>query len=453
MKLNTTQFLKSAALAVPLALSPMAATVVLDAFGVQSSFAKAKAQDKAPQRKTRKTPALSQPVFKKLAVVNALVNPPEDDEDAKPDFDAALAELKKLEAKDAKKWNEYELANLYNTYGYVYYSLENYTQAVKYYKLVIAQSPNIPLGLELSTLYTVAQLQFVSEDYKGALESLQAWFKQQDPLFINADNYALLSQAYYQNKDFDNSLKNIYKAIDLYKEKGKQPKENWYSIALAIEFERENYKEVAGILEILVRTFPKPSYYKQLAGIYGLIGKENDQIYLTDATYVAGMVDKEQEALNLVFMMMGEGYSFRAAKILEKGMDSELIEKTSKNLEHLSNAWLISQETEKAITALTEAAQISNKGDLYARLAGLYVDDNQEKKALEIADKALKLGDINRKDSLYVSIGMANANLGRWQPAINAFREAAKDKRSRAFAENWMKYCQGELEREQKLNS
>jgi tetratricopeptide (TPR) repeat protein len=451
MKLNTTRFLKSAALAVPLALSPIAATIMLDAVGVQSSLGKAQAQEDAPKRETRKTPALSQAVFKKLGVVNALVSPPEDAKDQEPKFDEALAELKKLESKDATKWNEYELANLYNTYGFVYYNLENYTQAVKYYKLVIAQSPNIPLGLEISTLYTVAQLQFVSEDYAGALESLQAWFKQQDPMFINSDNYALLSQAYYQNKDFDNSLKSIYTAIDLYKEKGKEPKENWYSIALAIEFERENYTEVAGILEILVRSFPKPSYYKQLSGIYGLIGKERGQVYLSDATYVAGMVDKEQEALNLVFMMLGEGYSYRAAKILETGISSELIEKTSKNLEHLSNAWLISQETDKAIAALTEAAALSNEGDLYARLAGLYVDDNQEKKALEIADKALELGDVKREDSLYVSIGMANANLGRWQPAINAFKEAAKDKRSKAFAENWMKYSQGELVREQKL--
>lgn len=446
MKLIAKKFLKNLAIATPLAFVPTASVMVLDAIGVSAESFKVYAQE---ERKTRKTPALSQAVYKKLAVPNGLANPEE--EGVEPDFKKALEELKKLEAKDAKSWNEYEVANLYNTFGYVYYSLENFPQAIKYYKLVVAQSPNIPEGLEIGTIFTIAQLQFVSEDYAGALESLKKWFTLQDPMFITADNYSLLAQAYYQNKQFDQALSNIYKAIDIYKKKGELPKENWYSIALAIEFERENYKEVVGILEILVRNYPKPAYFKQLAGVYGLVNKEKNQMYLSDANYVAGFSDKQQEVLNLVYMMMGEGYSYRAAKVLEKGIDSKLIDGTEKNYELLSNAWLISQETDKAIDALTKAAEKSGSGDLYARLAGLYADDDQSKKALEFADIAFKKGGIKREDSLYISVGIANANLARWAEAVKAFEEASKDSRSKAFASNWKKYAESELDRELKL--
>ena len=447
MKVLKTTFIRALLLGAPLAVAPALSVNVLSQFGLDASFAQVQAQKE--QQATRKTPALTQPVYKKLAEALVLINP--EDEGKEPDFNAALKVLKKLESKDAAKWNEYELANLYNNFGYVYYSLENYAQAVKYYNLVVAQSPNIPVGLEISTLYTIAQLQFVQEDFRGAIATLEKWFKVQDPVFINADNYALLATAYYQNKQFDKSLANVDKAIAMYKEKGEVPKENWYSIKMAIQYDREKYREVAEILEILVRNYPKISYFKQLAGMYNLIKKEKQSVYLTDATYVAGALDKEGEVLNVAYMMLGEEYPYRAAKILEQAIKEKVVEPTSKNLDTLATAWSLAQETDKSIAVLEEAAAKADTGNLYAKLAGNYVDKDKNREALAAGKKALDRGDIKREDQLQVVIGMANANLGNWDACKKAFRQARKDKRSEAFASNWLKYCQGEQEREQSL--
>lgn len=444
-RLNT-KLIRSLLLAAPLALAPTASVVVMDGLGLSTHFAKVYAQE---ERKTRKTPAISQAVYKKLGGPNALMNP--EKEDAKPDFPGALAELKKIESRDAANWNAYEKATLYNYMAYAYYSQEQFKSALKYYKLVVAQSPQIPLNLETATLYTIAQLQFVVEDYKGAIATLNKWFKQSDPMFINADHYALLSQAYYQDKQFGKSLTNIQKAIAMYKEKGKTPKENWYSIEMAIQYDRGKNKEVVDILETLVRLYPKQAYYKQLAGMYNMVKKEQQAAYLTDANYVAGALSKETEVLNLAYMMLGEGYSYRAAKILEKGIDKELIEPTSKNLETLATAWRMSQEVDKSIAVMIEAASKSDNGNLYALLAGNYIDSDENQKALDAGKKAIARGGVKRMDQLQVVLGMASANLGNWDDCQKYFGQAKKDKRSEAFAKNWMDFCLGEQEREAAL--
>ncbi|BFM09117.1 tetratricopeptide repeat protein [Halioxenophilus aromaticivorans] len=448
MKLLKTKLMRNIALALPMAVAPTASVVVLDSLGLDAGFAKASAQDK---RVTRKTPAISQAVYKKLGDPNTMMNP--EKEGVQPDFPGALAALKKIESRDAPSWNAYEKATLYNYMAYAYYSTEDFNNALKYYKLVIAQSPQIPLNLETATLYTVAQLQFVVEDYKGAIGTLNRWFKQVDPMFVNADHYALLSQAYYQDKQFDQSLSNVQKAISMYKEAGKTPKENWYSIEMAIQYDRGKNKEVVDILETLVRLYPKQAYYKQLAGMYNMVKKEQQAAYLSDANYVAGALEKETEVLNVAYMMLGEGYSYRAAKIIEKGIDKKVIEPTSKNLETLATAWRMSQEVDKSIAVMKEAASKADNGNLYALLAGNYVDSDQNKNAINAGKKALSRGGVKRMDQLQVVMGMASANLGNWADCEKYFNQAKKDKRSEAFAKNWIQFCQGEQKREESLAS
>lgn len=446
MIVKTAKLVRSMLLGLPLVFAPTASVVVMDAVGIDTAAFKANAQD---QRQTRKTPALSQTAYKKLAVPQLMMNP--EDENEQPDFQGALVELKKIEAKDAAKWNAYELANLYNSFGFAYYSLEDYDQAIKYYKLLVAQSPSIPLGLETGTLYTIAQLQFVQEDFAGALATLRQWFKQQDPMFINADNYALLSTACYQVKDFDCALKEIRTAIKMYQDKGELPKENWWSIEMAIEYDRGNNDAVVKILETLVRHYPKVSYWKQLSGLYGVTKQEDKGMYLSDATYVAGKMDKETEVLNVAYMFLGEGYAYRAAKIIDKGLKDKIVEPTSKNLETLATAWRLAMEIDKSIAVMKEAAAKSDKGNLYAILAGNYVDSDQNKEALDAGEKAIARGGVKRMDQLHIVMGMANANLGNWDACLKSFKEAKKDKRSEAFAKNWMQFCEGEKKRERSL--
>ena len=123
----------------------------------------ATAQD-APkkERETRKTPALRNNIYEKLAEAQTFA-------EAKQYAEAEAVLNDMLDATSKKsKLNRYELANVYNTYAYLRYAVEDYDGALDYYRKVIDQRPEIPLALEINTLYTVAQLYFLQENWRRA---------------------------------------------------------------------------------------------------------------------------------------------------------------------------------------------------------------------------------------------------------------------------------------------
>jgi len=172
---------------------------------------------------------------------------------------------------------------------------------------------------------------------------------------------------------------------------------------------------------------------------------------MLDGVRLMGALNKEKEMLNLAYLYLGEEYPYKAAVVVEKGIKDKVIEDTSKNLELLATAWRLAQEIKKSIPVMEKAAAKSKKGDLYARLAGIYLDSDNYKKALSTADKAHKRGEIKRPDQLYVVQGMANANLKRYGKCVSSFKSALKDKRSRKFAQQWIVYCESEIKRVKSL--
>ena len=162
--------------------------------------------------------------------------------------------------------NSYELANVYNLYAFIYYSREDYAKALKAYEEVVAQ-PDIPLAMEINTKYTIAQLYFVQEQWQKGINALLDWFAVTDN--PNANAYVLLSQGYYQTKDYDKALLNVEKAISMYKAEDKLPKEQWYNLARFLYFEKNDVNKTVSTLEELLKYYPKKEYWVQLSHMYG----------------------------------------------------------------------------------------------------------------------------------------------------------------------------------------
>lgn len=443
MKMTTmtkgiSRFVLRTSVALPLVMAPAVSVTVLEAVGVAAPFAQAEAQS---GEKTRKVPAMRENVFKKLGKVQEAA-------DAE-DWNAALAALRDMEA-GKEDYNAYEMAQMYYFYGFVNYSMERYQRAISAYKKVLAQGvENIPVGTELNSLKTIAQLNMVTENFDEALKYLNRWFAASDS--VGATDYALRGQAYYQNGDEAGALKDINKAVSMYEAKGKVPKENWLSLQRFLYYEKNDYKTVTSILEKLVKHYPKGEYYKQLSGMYGELKREKDQLHMMEAAYIAGALQKEKELLNMAYLFMGNDVPYKGAKVIKKGIDEKKIERTSENLETLAQAYQMARELQKSIPELEAAAKLSDEGELYSRLAGIYLDLDKNEKALEMGGKALKKGDLKRPDQLYIVLGMANANLKKYDTALKNLEKAKEDERSEKFAEQWIGFVEGEMKREEQL--
>ncbi|PLW69143.1 tetratricopeptide repeat protein [Pseudohalioglobus lutimaris] len=432
---------RAALLALPLVVAQVAVTQLQRDAGF-APLSSAVAQEKqADTRETRRTPALRNKVYEKLAEAQA-------EAEAK-NLPGAEKILDGMVAAGGKKaLNSYELANVYNLYAFIYYSQENYSKALKAYENVVSQ-PDIPLAMEINTRYTIAQLYFVQEDWKRGIDALLKWFDMTET--PNANAYVLLSQGYYQMKDYDKALLNVEKAISMFNEKGKLPKEQWYNLARFLYFEKGDIDKTVEILEILLTHYPKKQYWVQVSHMYGEQKKEPEQLAAMETAYVQGMLDKGTEQVTMAYLFLNGDVPYKAAKVMDKGLKDGTIEDKSKNWEVAGSAWRQAQEVDKSIPAMEKAAAKSDTGELYARLGNIYLDGDENEKAISAINKGLSRGGVKRPDNARLVLGMAYFNTKQYDKAREAFKSAARDERSSKYAAQWIKYMDTELERQRSL--
>ena len=433
---------RAALLAVPIMAAQVAVTQLQSDFGFQAlSSAVAAEEKKKDQRETRRTPALRNKVYEKLAEAQEAA-------EAK-DYNTAAKILDGMIASGGKKaLNSYELANVYNLYAFIYYSREDYAKALQAYENVVKQ-PDIPLAMEVNTKFTIAQLYFVQEQWQKGINALLEWFKVTET--PNANAYVLLSQGYYQVKDYDKALLNVEKAISMYLAKDKIPKEQWYNLARFLYFEKDDVGKTVDTLEILLKYYPKKQYWVQLSHMYGEQKKESQQLSAMETAYVQGMLDKGTEQTTMAYLYLNGEVPYKAAKVMGKGIKNKSIEGTSKNYEILGNSWRQAQEIAKAIPAMEQAAAKSDKGELYARLGNVYLDGEQYKKAISSINKGLSRGGVKRPDNARLVLGMAYFNVKQYDKAREAFKAAGRDERSAKYASQWINYMDSELQRQRAL--
>jgi uncharacterized protein HemY len=433
---------RAALLAVPIMAAQVVVTQLQSDFGFQAlSSAVAAEEKKKDQRETRRTPALRNKVYEKLAEAQEAA-------EAK-DYNTAAKVLDSMIASGGKKaLNSYELANVYNLYAFIYYSREDYAKALQAYENVVKQA-DIPLAMEVNTKFTIAQLYFVQEQWQKGINALLEWFKVTET--PNANAYVLLSQGYYQIKDYDKALLNVEKAISMYLAKDKIPKEQWYNLARFLYFEKDDVGKTVDTLEILLKYYPKKQYWVQLSHMYGEQKKESQQLSAMETAYVQGMLDKGTEQTNMAYLYLNGDVPYKAAKVMGQGIKNKSIEGTSKNYEILGNSWRQAQEIAKAIPAMEQAAAKSDKGELYARLGNVYLDSDQYKKAISSINKGLSRGGVKRPDSARLVLGMAYFNVKQYDKAREAFKAAGRDERSAKYASQWIKYMDSELQRQRAL--
>lgn len=353
----------------------------------------------------------------------------------------ALAELDKLKG---AKISGYAQAQMWNFYAFIYANQEQYKRAIDAYQQVL-KIDGATEGLKQTAQYTIAQLYFQIEDYASCIRFMEQWLSTVEQPTATA--HIMLAQAYFQNGNHDKALTNVGAAMKIESAAGKPVQEPWLRLAGAIYYAKNDYARTAQVYEQLVARYPKVSYMKQLAGMYSELGQDGKRLAVYDAVYEHGALTNESEQLNLAYMFLGAGMPYKAARIIEAGMEKSVIEKSPKNTETLANAWAQANEFKKAIPALERAAQQSDKGLLYARLAGVHFDAGDYKNAIDAAVKADQKGGLKSPAGNLMLLGMAYFNQQQYEQALQSFRRAKQDRSLFSDASKWEEYTQTEIQR------
>jgi len=406
------------------------------------------AEEESKPQKTKRVPTISAPVFKKLEEAQELI-------DAKDFVKAEKIIQGMLDAGRGSRYNGNERANLYNMLGYINFSRERYTNAINAYEQVIQSPDDISDGMLSGTLYTLAQLNFVSERYSDALRYMERWITTANN--PGPEPYIFLGQVYYQMQNYRSAVPQIEKGISVARERGTKIKEQWYALLNYLYYEQENWPKVLSILEILVKNWPKRDYWYRLAGIYGQENDEKRQLWALESAYRGGFFDRGTDYTTLSGLLMQAEIPYRAAKVMQDGIDKGVVEKTAKNWRSLGQAWQLAQEADKAITALKASGALDDNGRVYEQLASLYLEKEQFKSCVGAANSALSKGGLRKVQSTHVIRGMCLYNDDKLSSARSSFVRARTSSRERSdspterMSAQWITFIDNESNRRTQL--
>ena len=451
-------------------------------FGLIAAPIELDAQSQDKKVTYKKARALQTSTAKKIVKVVEALERVDDEGKEDPDLETVKEVLNELlDKKDSLR--SYDRSVMWNYWGYIYFSEENYPQAMQAYRNLLAE-PESTIPLRVASLYTLAQLNFVEGDFEKGVEVLLQWMDEVE--VITAQGWSLLAQAYFQigsekksaNEKYDlyeKALDSMLSAVKTAEIEDYKPKENWYVLMAACYSELESrigkdqslYKQL-DIYEILVNLYPKKMYFLQLGGIYGQLNREVDYMTTLNAAYQKDLLDKQGEYLMLTQLLLLNNNPYWAAKVLESGRIKKVptidektkeekllpvVKDTEKNLKILADAWRMAQEVDLAIPVLEKAAKLAEDGQTFIILGSLYLSEDKLEKAVDAIQQGLKKGKVKNPSQARLTLGQAHFELQNFEQAKKEFRIAARDddKKIKKTANSWIKYTENEQVRVKNL--
>ena len=204
-------------------------------------------------------------------------------------------------------------------------------------------------------------------------------------------------------------------------------RENWWLLLRAAYFELEEMDKVKEILERLVVEWSKKEYWTQLSAFYGQDKQEKEQMAAYQTAYHEGFLEKSSEFVQMAQLYLSVEAPYEAAKLLQKAMDEDKVDKEVKNWKILAQAWFLSGYDEPAIVALREAAKLSDDGELDIRLARSLNNIADYEGCTNSAKTAIQKGDLKRLDESYITLGMCQFEIADFEGAKDAFANAKID--------------------------
>ncbi len=419
-------------------LSRIFLLLVCGIFVAGPAFAQDDERAERDKQKTKQAQAVSKEVYDRIQKAQEMI-----------DADNEQGALKLLNGlKNKKGLTEYELQNVLNYIGFVHYNLDNIAAAIATYEEML-RIPSIEDQIRKQTLYTLAQLATMEEDYNKALRLLDEWFVlETNPA---PEPYILYAQNLYQINRYADMVKPIEQAMAVATKRQKPVREDWYVLLNFAYFQQENYEKVRDIQKILLASWPKKRYWFSLAGAYTELGEEQNLVAAYDAAYTQGLFDKESEFYTMAQLYLQHEVPYKAAVLLTDEMEKGRVSKNAKNYRLLSQAWSLAAEDAQSIPALQHAARLSDEGELNLRLGNAHLNLGQYGECVAAIREGIKKGGIKSPDNAQISLGMCLYNLRKYRESIAAFREASKTSRSRKISNQWVAVINSDLQRNEQI--
>ncbi len=335
--------------------------------------------------------------------------------------------------------SDYEGAQLYQTYGFVYSQLDREDEAFEAFGKCL-ELDALPTPVQQGIVYSIAGYYAGQERFDESNETLMLWFRYQAEPAI-PDAYILMGANFAQREMMREALPYVVRANQL----AKEPNESWRNLQLAVHVELGQFPKAIDLLKENIGIWPDNlRNYIVLSSLYMQIENDESAEAALSIPWFRGMLVAEADILNLARLNLFLQNPARAGMVLEEAMGRGHVEEDLDNLRVLLNAWTMAREMDRAVDTIDKLAQLSEDGEYYHRKAMLLNESGDWEGVVESCRLALEKGNLDRPGDVWVLQGVALAELRRFDEAIQAFESAkannGNDASVRRNANAWIGY-------------
>jgi tetratricopeptide (TPR) repeat protein len=328
-----------------------------------------------------------------------------------------------------------ERALMWQTYGYVYGSQQNYQRAADSFEKCL-RAGGLGERAAANVTYNLAQLYVLLERYDQAIELLVKWLQTVEKPPPSAEY--LIAVAYARDEQLDAAIPHAERAVA----QSSAPQEAWLRLLFALYVEKKRPVDAIGALEELVRRYPRKLYWKQLSGMHAELGDENRALAVLELAYLDGRLSEARDLLDLAGLYLRNDLPFKAALTVREGLNSGVIEPSTESWQLLADSLIRARERREALDPLRKAAELSANGELYVRVARLNVHEEEWDEAIKALQHAFEKGGLRDTGRAYLLLGIAHAHGRNWEEAEWAFGEARSSEDTKPAATQWMAQLQ-----------
>src|SRR5215831_4222542 len=359
---------------------------------------------------------------------------------SKKKYDEAIEKL----TKSADSGSAYEKAVVNYNLGFAYSAKPDNASAVKAFAKALSFNA-LPRAQREQLQYNLGQLYIIAGQHENGVKTLQDYITKACGT-VPAEAHIFLANALTEQKRYKEALPQI----DLALSKEKTPKEMWVQMKLAVSYELKDFPTCAQALVQLIGIVPaKPEYWRQLSSLFYEMKRDTESVAVLALAERQGFVSKPAEIKNLYSVYMMLELPFKAGMLMQDAIDKNRLPVDEKNLESMADAWINARELPKAETTLKKLAAMSEKGDYYFKLGGMYGDNERWKESKEMLEKALEKGNLKHPGEAWMRLAVANYSLKNAQGAIAALQKAVTYDDTRKQAGEWLRHLSSQFAGEQ----
>ena len=317
--------------------------------------------------------------------------------------------------------SDYEAAQLYQTYGFVYSQMEREGEAFDAFEKCL-ELDALPTMVQQGIVYSVAGYYSGEERFAESNDTLMRWFRYEaEP---RSEAYILMGANFAQQQMMREALPYVTRANEL----AETPNESWRNLQLAIHVELREMPEAIELLKENIGIWPdRLRFYQVLSGLY--METDNDEGALSALTipWHRGMLEAESDILSLTRLNLYLENPARAGEVLSQAMERGQVEENFDNLRLLLNSWTMAREMDRAVDAIDKLAELADDGEFFHRKAMLLNETGDWDGVVNSCARALEKGGLENPGEVWILQGVALAELRRFDEAIEAFESAKRD--------------------------